>query len=357
MPAAVLILGIAAVVAGWLIRREVVARRNRWIEIIDAEGERHRISLPPHSVRGRKNPAAPSCFTTAAIGEVIGCIFRSLESTGWEQCDVGHDPPGVRVVFRRAEKRLRVHMESALVSRRRLRIALTFSVAVGVQPTPLERELEAIKALGKPGNPEAVAPLVAQLADERPRIRWAAVSALAVLRDERSVEPLAARLADADEQIAQQAAKALGAFGDSRAVMPLAAGLAGRSGDLAAICAHSLGRIKDPRAVPALIAALGAPYARLKLEAALALYEIKDRSAVEPLRACFKDPRSDWQLRSVAYVALKQFLSAAEISALLRELPHQPGEPSFEGRMKDALAESVAEVSTEAIFDLLGWPH
>ncbi len=354
---AILVPCAAAIVAGFAIHRLIVARRNRWIEIVDAEGERHRITLPPHSVRGRKNPAAPTCFTTATMEEIKCHVFRSLTDAGWEQDDVGHDGSGVLVSFHRADKRLGLRFDSNLFSRRPLGTTLTFVVAVNVQATSLERELAAIKALGQAGNRDAVEPLVAHLADPRPRIRWAAVSALAVLRDERSVEPLIARLADADDQVRQQAARALGQFGGPRAVDGLIAGLGGREGDSPVVCAWSLGKIRDARAVPALIAALGDPYVKLKLHAALALGEIKDRAAVEPLRACFQDRRNDAKVRAMAFLALKELLSEAEISALLRELPVQPDQPSFEEGMKDAIAESVAEVTTGAIFDIFGLDH
>jgi hypothetical protein len=359
MLAAILILGIVAVVAGYVVHCLAVARRSGSVEIIDAEGEHHRIPLPPHSVPGEDITNINEYFTTTTMAEMRDYVYRSLPDAGWAFGDISRESLGTSLVFHRDDKRLHILIETDLdiLGGRPLRTKLTITIAVNVKPSPLEQELTAIRMLGKAGNRDAVEPLIALLSDQRAKIRREVISALTIIKDERSLQPLINELRDDDTGVRQLAAFALGEFGSKQAVEALIVRLNSNDYDFQTICASSLGKIKDNRAVTALIAALESPYWRLKIHASMALGEIGDRSSVEPLIACLKDTNNDAKVRAMAFLSLKKLLNAAEISAMLQEMSIQSDQYSFEDSLKNAVAENVAELATDIIFDLLGMDH
>jgi hypothetical protein len=362
MLTAIVILGIVVVVVGYIVHRWIVARRSKWAQIIDAERERHRIPLPPHSLPGEDTAKSNVYFTTATMAEMKDYVHRSLPDAGWEFGDISRQPPGISLVFRRGDKRLHILLENDLdILRGRCRERLTFAIAVNVKPSLLDQELAAIRMLGKGGNRDAVEPLIALLSDSRAAIRREVLSALTVIRDERCIPALIKRLSDEDTRVRQLAASALGEYDSQQAVEPLMAALNGNDCDLQTACAWSLGRIKDNRAVTALIAALDNPYWKLKAHAAIALGEIGDRLAVEPLLACLKNTENDSKVRGMAFLSLRKILSPGEFSTMLeqmrQEIPVHSDQHSREDHWKDAVAENVAESVTESIFDLLGLDH
>jgi HEAT repeat protein len=359
MLATILIIVIVAVVAGYLVRRLVVTRRNGWIEIIDAEGEHHRIPPPPYSTPAKNSTKTKLYFTTATMLELKVYFYGSLPDAGWEFVDFSSVSSGFSLVFRRGDKRLHILFESDynFLKSKPLGNRLTYTIAVNVKASPLEEELAKIKSLGKVGNKDAFEPLMAFLDDPRPRIRQEAVKALSIIKDERSIRPLINKLTDDDTGVRQNAASALGEFDNKEAVEPLIASLNSNDDDFKTFCAYALGNLKDARAVKALVPALKSPYLRLAAHAATALGEIGDRSAIEPLTAYLKDANNNAATRVLAGRSLKKLMDPSEFSLMLESLPVQSGQDSFEAHLKDALAENVAEFATEAIFDLLGIEH
>jgi len=359
MIAIIIIVGIGVVVVLYVVHRLVAARRNKWVKIIDAEGEHHRIPMPPRSVPGENIRKTNVFFTTATIAEIQSYIHRSLQDAGWTFGDISGVPPKCySIVLHRDNKRLHLLMESDItILQGSFGTKLTFAIAVNVKRSPLEEELAEIKSLGKVGNKDAVEPLLALLDDPRERIRREAVAALTIIKDERSLQQLINKIKDDDTGVRQHAAIALGELGSNQAVEPLIAGLNTKDHGFNACCAYSLGKIKDKRAVKALIFALEHPYLKLVEHAAIALGEIGDRSAIEPLIACMKDTNNDATMRAMAYLSLRKLLNPAELSAMIESLTIQSGQSSFEDRLKDEVAKNVAEFGTEIIFDLLGIDH
>jgi hypothetical protein len=353
MASTILTLAIVAVMVGYLVHR-LVARRRTWVAVVDAEGVHHLIPRAPHAVRGAK---ANEYFTTATMAEVRAYHHRTLPAAGWAFVDASHEGLVITLVFARDDKRLHCLIESDVNPMRgRSRTRMTFTIAVHITPSHLERDSAAITALAKAGNREAVEPLIGLLADGRARVRREAVAALTVIKDERALQPLIHRLEDDDTGVRQHAAFALGEAGSKEAAEALIAGLKSDDGDFQTICAYALGKIKDHRAVQPLIAALEAtPYAKVKTHAAMALGEIGDRSSVQPLTACLKD--IDQNVRAMATVSLMKLLSAAEFSALVQEMQNQADRHSIEDSSKNAVAENVAKVATDIVFDLLGIRH
>jgi HEAT repeat protein len=105
-------------------------------------------------------------------------------------------------------------------------------------------------ALGESGNPAAVLPLAAALADREPNVAAAAADALGVLGAPAALEPLVGAAREGDLWVRAAAIVSLGALGDRRAVPALREAV----GDefLAEAAATALGQIGEPEALDAL---------------------------------------------------------------------------------------------------------
>lgn len=321
------------------------------MEIVDPEGERHRLPLPPKAQPEEKGAGASVYRTTATAVELRDYLQRSLPDAGWTLVDVSQVPRGIMAVLRRGDKRLQVLSESGInILRGTSGDNLTFTISTKVEPSALERDLDAIKNLADAGGADKVEELVSLLDDSRAPVRREAVSALATIADERSLKALAGKLDDDDSGVRQRAAIALGKLGSAQAVDALIAGLEGRDHLLGAPCAWALGEIRDRRAVTPLITALEKPYRETRLHSALALGDIGDTAAVEPLVACLKDERNKPMVTAAALASLTELLDRDELSALVRTLPDRSSAPS----PNDAFAENVSEAATEILFDVVG---
>ncbi|MCP5366243.1 MAG: HEAT repeat domain-containing protein [Hyphomicrobiales bacterium] len=146
--------------------------------------------------------------------------------------------------------------------------------------------LDAIAALGRSGDPRALAPLTA-IMDSRGRPgqdRMTAAAALGDLGDRRAVEPLIAALRDDMTRrtgIMMAIIPSLGVLGDRRAVPILLDALTRRQDDWLAreAAARALGMIGDRRAVPHLLNA--AWMADTRGDAVIALARMADPRALE----------------------------------------------------------------------------
>lgn len=293
-------------------------------------------------------------YTTATVAEIRDYFDRTLSDAGWTSTEVTQVPSGVLSVFRHDDKRLRVLLQSEIgIGRPATRQKLTFTIITNVGPSQLEQDLAAIGELRAAGDSEAAERLISLLGDQNARIRREAAAALAAIKDRRSVRPLLELLADEDTGVRQHAAFALGQLGDKRAAGALLAGLNGDDQALGAACAYALGKLREERAVTALIAALERPYIELRMQAALALGELGDSSAVDPLIGLLKDADCEQRVRLAAVISLKELLPTAEFSALLETLAAH----SRKSASSDALAEGIADLSTRALFELLGIEH
>ena len=200
----------------------------------------------------------------------------------------------------------------------------------------------AAAALGKIGDPRAVAPLVTALQNEY--LRRDAGEALARLGAP-AIEPLIAALRDPDADVRKvatralveiggpsfdplfvalredrcaDAAVALGEIGDRRAVEPLIMALGAGNEAMSAAAAMALGKLKDALAVEPLIRALSDRAGDVRANAAKALGEIGDRRAVEPLIAALHD--QDRDVRFGAVWALGEIGDARAVEPLIGAL-------------------------------------
>ncbi len=219
MLATILIIVSVAVVAVYVIRRRVAAKRTGLVEITDAEGKRHQIPPPPCSVRGSIAQTNVR-FTTAIMPVLTDYLHKSLPAAGWAFVEVSPVSSAVShafsLVFRSEDKRLNVLVESPRLSLSKAydsTTKLTYNIAVGVKPSQLEEDLAAIKSLGEAANKDAVEILLAFIDDQRPRVRREAVDALIKIKDERALRPLIRKLTDDNEGVRQHAAVALGELG------------------------------------------------------------------------------------------------------------------------------------------------
>ncbi len=171
---------------------------------------------------------------------------------------------------------------------------------------------------GRLGDPRAVAPLIALLADgeAEPTVRAEAARLLGVLGEHEAKSPLHTALVDPNPEVRAEAAIALGRLYDARAAEPLATLLAedqlppparGRA-------AIALARLGDARALPALpAAARDAPSRRERNEAIRHLGELGGEAQLAPLAALLPDFRT----RRPAALALGQLGDARALPLLL----------------------------------------
>lgn len=149
----------------------------------------------------------------------------------------------------------------------------------------------AARALGKLGDPAAVAPLLATLEGRRPIPAGVVTMALLHIGPPAAAELRAVLGDDAAAPAARRAAaELLGLFGAVEAVPELTDVLASAAApDIRAAAARSLGRIGLPRAVAPLIDALTGGNLELRAAAAQALGEVGGEEAVGALRAALAD--------------------------------------------------------------------
>jgi HEAT repeat protein len=113
--------------------------------------------------------------------------------------------------------------------------------------------IEAIRALGRSGNPAASDALMSALYDPCPAIKWNAATALGNFRDDpRVVSALIGALRDDTLYIREAAVRSLGSIGNVKAVPYLISALRSESFAVKIEAVKALGRIGDAEAVPYL---------------------------------------------------------------------------------------------------------
>jgi HEAT repeat protein len=161
----------------------------------------------------------------------------------------------------------------------------TLRVLIQVLQERRGAEREAVNALQKRADPQAV-PAIAGVLDDGPiEVRVQAATLLGRLRDSRAVPALVRALrAEADAELPVAAAEALGEIGDRRAVPGLLETLRRDHRELAEKTADALRKIDDERIAPALVRLVADEDAGTRARACLALMRIGDPRAVQPLR-------------------------------------------------------------------------
>lgn len=132
--------------------------------------------------------------------------------------------------------------------------------------------------------------------------RGSAYRQLAQMRDADAVDPLIAALADEKPDVRFYAVLLLGSLADSRAVRPLIEALKDDHAAVRVKVAEELGWLGDDRAVDPLIRMLGDPLTRMRYTCAQALGKLDDRRAIGPLTAALRDESNT--VRSAAAIAL-----------------------------------------------------
>ncbi len=124
-----------------------------------------------------------------------------------------------------------------------------------------------------------------------------------------SVRPaLEHALQDPDQMTRTSVVRALGKLGDKQAVAPLQAVL-GNHAELPQIrraAAQSLGTLGDPQAVDILLPYLRDPLVELRSGAAWGLRKLQDRRALPALVERMEDPAEDPTVRNLARSAVQQ---------------------------------------------------
>jgi HEAT repeat protein len=215
----------------------------------------------------------------------------------------------------------------------------------------------AAHALGQIADPRAVAPLIVAAKTESSNyysrddafsLRKTAVVALGKIGDARTVEPLIAATHDGHEDVRYEAKRALERIANPEAVEGLLVALKKYSADenVCRAVLHSLGTIGDPLAVEPLTEILRNRCSAVRGTSAWALGQIGDIRAVESLIAAFKE--GDTYLQRSAAFALGQIGDGRAVQPLIAALKEGDDE-----RLKCA-AEALGNIAnTHAIAPLV----
>lgn len=153
--------------------------------------------------------------------------------------------------------------------------------------------------LGRIGDPRAREALEGCLADDSPLVRRQAALALGSLGHRGAVPALLTALGDRDPQVRAYVAFALGELADGRVLAALLRAVTDDAEEVRDYATAALGRLQDLRATPALLWLLAhdpSPYVRA--HAALALGELGAKGACGGLLAALEDPSDLTRRRS-----------------------------------------------------------
>ena len=143
--------------------------------------------------------------------------------------------------------------------------------------------------------PKDLAPLLDALHSPDANSRKALVDLLGRMRDSRAVPALIALLqGDANDGVQEHAALALGRIGDKEAVAPLIAALKCPTEWVRSAAAWALGKLGDTHATDALAAAIPGNHPNFQVRAAHALLELGDPRGIDPSIDSMKQTTVDY---------------------------------------------------------------
>jgi len=204
------------------------------------------------------------------------------------------------------------------------------SVPALIEALNLEKERPRWKAEAalKMIGADALDGLIEALEDRRVRVRQSTAYLLGEIGDPKAIDPLAAALADKDEDTRWKAATSLTKFG-TRATLAVLRQLKAQSVEARRCAAWVFQQVKDTEAIPALVAALNDSDEQVRWKAAIALQKIGPPAA-DPLLTLLRSPtvRED---RKKMLKWILEGIKDAKVQAALRDL-----EPKTAGGKKTA---------------------
>jgi HEAT repeat protein len=213
--------------------------------------------------------------------------------------------------------------------------------------SPADRRTAAV-ALGKLGDPRAVAPLIPCLQDKDRSVARAAAESLVKI-GQPALRPLIACLNDTSAEVRRTAVQALGQLRDKQAVGPLVACLRDTEGSVCSEAANVLGTLGDQQATDPLIDCLRDERANVRSAAAGALGKLGDKRAVDGLVACLKDEQST--VRGTAVDALGKLGDQGAVEPLLPSLKDEV--PAVRRAVVDALGKLGDKRAVDGLVECL----
>lgn len=270
----------------------------------------------------------------------------------------------------------------------------------------------AVIALGFLENSQACNLLMEMANDEKlsANIRIEAICSLGRIKDPRAIPSLNLLMQNKNKEISSTASEALLEMGEDNAAAwfqvlksavasPLRyfsielalqknrrafehslSAISEQDPELQVWAVYALGRLKNPKAIPVLLNALQSSNHNVQGMAAMALAEFHDSHAVKPLIRLMKSP--DWKVRAASALALGKIGDKSAVEPLVHGIKdpehnvrqaagfalgkidpfrlRQIAESNYrtdEHPFRKAIAEEVAELTIEIIFDLLGIDH
>ncbi|NLE68294.1 MAG: hypothetical protein GX608_12815 [Lentisphaerae bacterium] len=186
---------------------------------------------------------------------------------------------------------LRKAKAERLAAERRADSGKVPGLIAGAASTNAAERLDAVRELGRIGDPKSAKALVAALSDGNENVRVEAILGLGWMQSKEAVPALLGLLGSADVRVKSRAIQALGQIGDARAEKAIVALLRDPHPFIAENAIMSAGWLKARSAVPVLLKILSENDARIgeqrgRMTTALrALGHIGDASALPPLEA------------------------------------------------------------------------
>jgi HEAT repeat protein len=211
----------------------------------------------------------------------------------------------------------------------------------------------AIYALARTGAQAAAPALIPALRDSERNVRLAAASALGTAGDPQAVEPLIKLLNDKDWEVRSAALESLGRLGDSRAFPSVAKHLDDADPEVREVAVETLGRVGDESIIEKLVLTMVDAHSGVRMAATRALAKIDPHwEGSERVRRLLPDIQSALKSRDAG-------VQAAAAALLRRMTLSSPG-----GTVASAAAGPAAnepprqhQLLTQALRELLRDPH
>ena len=266
---------------------------------------------PLATIVGHREAAAPALMSFLRSKKPV---HRAIAATGLGT--IGYTPAGKRVLPLLKDKDPAVQQAAIVAIGRLAPEGAIRSLARCAGREELNQRVLATTALGLTRKSAAVTPLMRLLTDSHPKVQSSAARALGTIGNDRATMALATMLADPVTRIPvrQAITEALGRLGDPQAVAILLQATGESEVDIRKAAVASLGQLKDVRAVSALALLVRDP--ALTEIAIRALGQIGHVDGLPSLLRITKEPGADPITVKQAFWALGEIKSESTVAAL-----------------------------------------
>ena len=266
---------------------------------------------PLATIVGHREAAAPALMSFLRSKKPV---YRAIAVTALGT--IGYGPAGKKILPLLKDEDLVVQQAAIVATGRIAPEGAIRSLARCAGREDLNQRVLATTALGLTRKSAAVTPLMRLLTDSHPKVQASAARALGIIGNARATMDLATMLADPVTRVPVRhaIAEALGRLGDPNAVAILLQATGETERDIRHAAVASLGQLKDVRAVSALALLIRDP--ALTELAIRALGQIGHVDGLPSLLRITKEPGADPITVKHAFWALGEIKSESTVAAL-----------------------------------------